>query len=447
MSLATSDESLDKLLRGTPYLGYCYSYPHKTAYRTLAPQSLCDVWHDERLDSLFLYVHLPFCEMRCGFCNLFTLSQPKRNLPERYLAAIHRQASSVASELGARIPRDGPRFSRLAFGGGTPTFLSLQQWRQLGATLTSVLGVEPQSIPVSCEASPATIDPWTEPGKLAWLRSWGVSRISLGVQSWSEADVHAMGRPQQSAQVLRALDAIREAGFPVLNLDLIYGGDGQTIDSWLHSVERALAYKPEELYLYPLYVRPLTGLGRRGKSWDDCRLEAYRAARELLVGRGYLQYSLRMFRAPLAATGASGLECPEYRCQEDGMVGLGCGARSYTRKLHYCTPYAVGQAGIRRLINQFVESTSDDLAQVRHGYALDEDEQRRRYLIISLLPAEGLSRLDYTRRFGNGPEQDWPQLESLESRGLAARRGDRWQLTARGIEWSDVIGPWLYSLA
>jgi oxygen-independent coproporphyrinogen III oxidase len=83
------------------YLGYCYSYPHKTAYRPFeAPQSLNDVWCDESKQALFLYLHIPFCEVRCGFCNLFTFSQPEQSQTELYLKAMNRQARAVRDELG-----------------------------------------------------------------------------------------------------------------------------------------------------------------------------------------------------------------------------------------------------------------------------------------------------------------------------------------------------------
>src|SRR5690606_23094326 len=115
------------------------------------------------------------------------------------------------------------------------------------------------------------------------------------------------------------------AGGWSLNVDLIYGLPGQTAGSWLDSLRRALAGGADELYLYPLYVRPLTGLALSAREWDDQRLGLYRAGRDLLRGLGWEQVSLRMFRAPRPERGLG----PVYCCQEDGMLGLGPGARSY----------------------------------------------------------------------------------------------------------------------
>src|SRR5262245_48977089 len=110
------------LLAGPPFAGYAYAYPHKSAYRPFdAPIPLRDLWAAERRDALFLYVHVPFCEMRCGFCNLFTQARPKADVADAYLAALARQVEQVRDALG------DVAFARFAVGGGTPTYLSAGQ--------------------------------------------------------------------------------------------------------------------------------------------------------------------------------------------------------------------------------------------------------------------------------------------------------------------------------
>lgn len=107
---------------GSPYTAYVYAYPHKTAYRPLPDRpALRDLWRGERKDALSLYLHIPFCEVRCGFCNLFTRIGAPDGLTGRYLDALERQATAVRDALGD----DGPvSFANAAFGGGTPTFLT-----------------------------------------------------------------------------------------------------------------------------------------------------------------------------------------------------------------------------------------------------------------------------------------------------------------------------------
>jgi oxygen-independent coproporphyrinogen III oxidase len=427
---------LAELLRQTPYTAYSYSYPHKTAYRRLSPPvPLGDVWTAERRDALFLYLHVPFCEMRCGFCNLFTTANPQAGFESAYLAALERQAVRVRAALGKAS------FARMAVGGGTPTYLSTRGLNSLFDLAEEVFGVAARRVPVSVETSPLTA---TEE-KLRLLGERGASRVSIGVQSFDEAEVRAVGRSQKTADVLRALERIRACGFPTLNVDLMYGLPGQSVASWLGSLRRALEFAPEEIYLYPLYVRPLTGLGASEKllsrAADDIRLQCYREGRALLLDTGYRQVSMRMFHAG----GAKAEGGPAYCCQTDGMVGLGCGARSYTRALHYSGEYAVGAKGVREILNEYVSRPDAAFSFADYGYALDAADQRRRFVIQSLLQVEGLSLAAYRQRFGTEAADDLPELEELPSHGLAIRDGDSLRLTEAGVEKSDLIGPWLYS--
>ncbi|MFB4311823.1 STM4012 family radical SAM protein [Actinomadura sp. GTD37] len=411
-----------------PYQGYVYAYPHKTAYRPLDPSpQLSDVWTAESLDALFLYLHVPFCEMRCGFCNLFTRTGAPEELTGAYLDALDRQATAVLDAL------DGAAFATAAFGGGTPTYLTAPELERLCDIAGRFRGFG--SIPLGVETSPAT----ATTDRLTVLAERGTTRISIGVQSFIDEEARAAVRPQKRAEVEAALDRIRAVGFPTLNIDLIYGIDGQTPATWLHSLNAALAWRPEEIYLYPLYVRPLTGLGRRAQDWDDQRLTLYGIGRDHLLAEGYEQVSMRMFRLPGdAATGT------EYCCQTDGMVGLGCGARSYTSRLHYSFEYAVGAGQVRSIIDSYVSET--DFTTARVGFALDDDEKRRRHLIQSLLQTGGVDRAAYRARFGADPLDDFTgDLASFGDRGWLDATDGTVRLTPEGLAYSDAIGPALFS--
>ena len=425
---------LGRLLQGSPYQGYAYSYPHKLTYRPLRPPvRLRRVWAEEPRDRLFLYLHVPFCEMRCGFCNLFTTLDPLRDLETAYLDALQRQAVRVREALGTAS------IARMAVGGGTPTYMSLAGLERLFDLAEELFAVDGRTAPISVETSPLT----AEPEKLRLLRERGVERVSIGIQSFVDAEVAAAGRAQKRETVDLALAGIRAAGFPVLNVDLIYGLPGQTVESWLVSLRAALRYRPEELYLYPLYVRSLTGLDRRGEEWKDVRRACYHAGRRLLLGAGYTQVSMRMFR--LRGEGEELNTAPLYCCQEDGMVGLGCGARSYTRSLHYSSEYAVGARGVREILADFLARPPEAFDVADYGFELDEEEQRRRYVIKSLLRSEGLDREAYRRRFGADVLAHLPQVAELERWELVAGENGWLRPTEFGLGWSDMIGPWLYS--
>ncbi|WP_406363119.1 STM4012 family radical SAM protein [Streptomyces sp. NBC_00715] len=426
-----------------PYQSYTYAYPHKTAYRPLTPRpALKDLWAGESRSSLSLYVHIPFCEVRCGFCNLFTRIGAPDDLGGRYLDAVRRQAVAMREALGDDEP---PRFANAAFGGGTPTFLDAGELERLCDIAEREMGADLRSIPLSVEASPST----ASADRLAVLVARGTTRLSLGVQSFVEEESRAAVRPQRRSEVEAALARIREAAVPVLNIDLIYGIDGQTAASWRVSLDAALAWRPEEIYLYPLYIRPLTGLGRHtdphraDREWDEQRLRRYREGRDHLLAHGYEQVSMRMFRRADAPPQGP----DDYACQTDGMIGLGCGARSYTSTLHYSFDYAVSMREIRGIIDDY--TATEDFSRVLHGRHVNEDEARRRHLLQSLLQAEGLTVTDYRHRFGSDPRDDFrSELDTLAARGWLMPPGDgRLCLSPEGLAHSDAIGPEFFSPA
>lgn len=424
--------SLPQLLQESPYQTYVYSYPHKTTYRTLDPPiPLADLWSTENKNALFLYIHIPFCEMRCGFCNLFTTVTSDRNFIREYVATVHRQAIQVKAALGEC------NFARLAIGGGTPTQLPLSELTAILEIAETTMGANLQQIPGSVEVSPDTVDN----DKLKLLHDRGIDRISIGVQSFIDSEVLAIARHQNRDRVLAALSLIRSYDFPTLNIDLMYGLPHQTVSSWLYSLREALQFQPEELYLYPLYVRPLTGLDKTQREWDDIRLACYREGRSLLLSEGYTQISMRMFRADRA----SSTNRPVYCCQADGMVGLGCGARSYTDSLHYSTHYAVSNPQIRNILQAFIQSSDRDFTVANYGFPLDAEDRRRRYLLLSLLSEDGLNLNDYRDRFATDPFADFPELRELLTENLAICDRQLLHLTPTGIEVSDAIGMWLFS--
>lgn len=437
---------LSDLLRLPPYQAYSYSYPHKTAYRPLQPaQPLSEVWAGERRDALFLYLHIPFCSYRCGFCNLFALARPEPAKVEAYLEQMQRQLRATSQALGEH------RFVRFALGGGTPSYLDHAQLRRLFEMVARHAAIDLRAVPAGMEVSPETVDL----EKLRLCRDHGIDRISMGIQSFSDAEVRTLVRPQQRAVVEQAIAAIREAGIATMNLDLIYGIAGQTTASFLASIDSALSHAPEEIYLYPLYVRPLTGLGRiEAKAGSragfalqpeplDERLTLYRAGRDRLLAAGYTQVSMRMFRAPHAPDVAA----PVYCCQSDGMVGIGCGARSYTSQVHYSSEYGVARRSVAEILDHYLARDEASFALADYGIRLDMDEQRRRHAIQSLLIRPGLDRAGYRQRFGSDCLDDLPQLSELFELGLAHRDGELIVLSEDGMARADTIGPWLVSAA
>lgn len=166
------------------------------------------------------------------------------------------------------------KFTSFAVGGGTPLILDEGQLEELFC-LAELFGVHPSRVFTSVETSPE----YTQKSVLRQLRARGVERLSMGVQSFNETELKKLKRRPGLGTVVGALENIVEAGFPQFNLDLIYGIEGQTVESFMRSLNTALTYRPNELFIYPLYVRPGTRIDVR--STDDIGYAIYKSAREL----------------------------------------------------------------------------------------------------------------------------------------------------------------------
>ncbi|MFC5405570.1 STM4012 family radical SAM protein [Cohnella soli] len=420
-------------LTSEPYRSYLYSYPHKTSYRTLETKlPLSELWSRELADTFFLYMHIPFCGARCGFCNLFTLPDKRANVHAEYVDALERQAEQWAPFIQHKP------IARFAIGGGTPTLLAPTQLERLFHIAQHVIGMNPERASISVETSPETVTA----ERLDILKRRKVDRISMGIQSFIEAEAEAIYRPQKPQEVERALKQLKLYSFPILNLDLIYGLPGQTHDSWLYSLDKALFYEPQEIFIYPLYTREHTIVKPEQirQSGEDQRLRLYSIARERLLAHGYTQYSMRRFAK---AEADSPKRLLDYGCHDEGMVGLGCGARSYTNAVHYSSRYSVGRAATASIIADYVAAT--DFTYADYGIVLGKDEQQRRFILKSLLHTEGLTLASYTGRFNSSALNDYPELNLLLDAELAVVQKEVLRLTAEGMMYSDAIGDWFIS--
>lgn len=411
-----------------PYRSYLYSYPHKTAYRDLHPaQSLKEMWERDQTDYYFLYMHIPFCGARCGFCNLFTLPDRRLDVHEQYIDAMQRQAEQWAPWF------KGKTFSRFAIGGGTPTLLAAPQLNRLFDIAENTMGLDPMKASISVETSPETVTA----DRMRVLKDRHVDRISMGVQSFVEEEAAAIYRPQKPRLAEEALETLMSYSFPLVNVDLIYGLPKQTVETWIYSLEKAISYAPGEIFIYPLYTRENTIIKpeQMRSAGEDIRLELYHIARQRLEAAGYKQFSMRRFARDTSFDHKTVLP---FSCQEEGMAGLGCGARSYTRDVHYASRYGVSAAATRSIIEQYVAAERYDTAD--YGFILNEAEQKRRFILKALLHREGLILHTYEERFKSNALADHPDLQTLIHLELAELQEGTLRLTTQGMAYSDAIG-------
>ena len=399
------------------YVSYMYSYPHKTAYRTLTPPVSLSPYL-ERLEGreASLYFHIPFCAHKCGYCNLFSQQCCDAERISLYLHTMRRQAEQLS------VAAQGLKFTSFAVGGGTPLILDEGQLEELFC-LAELFGVHPSRVFTSVETSPE----YTQKSVLRQLRARGVERLSMGVQSFNETELKKLKRRPGLGTVVGALENIVEAGFPQFNLDLIYGIEGQTVESFMRSLNTALTYRPNELFIYTLYVRPGTRIDVR--STDDIGYAIYKSARELLVGQGFVQTSMRRFvRRETTET--------EFSCGDEVMLSCGAGGRSYLGNLHYATPYAVRQQAIADEIDHYIRTT--DFMTAANGFLLSTEEMQIRFIIKNLMYHRGVDLVEYEKRFGEKPDRNL--FREFTDRGWIEETGRIVRLTEEGMAYSDYIG-------
>ena len=195
-----------------------------------------------------LYIHIPFCKSKCPYCDFYSVT-----------ATDHIEAFLSALDTEARLYREQfPLFDSLFLGGGTPSWLGEAQLAELMRNLRRHFTFAADS-EITIEANPDDITP----EKLRLFRELGINRLSLGVQSFDEAELRFLGRRHTARQTAAAIGLIRAAGFTNLGLDLMYGLPGQTLDAWLKTLEQALSFAPEHLSCYQLTLAPETPMGRR----------------------------------------------------------------------------------------------------------------------------------------------------------------------------------------
>lgn len=350
-----------------------------------------------------LYVHIPFCLTRCGYCDFNTYAGLDE-LKSPYVDALTREAALNSSEW------NDEEFVSVFFGGGTPTILPPEQMVRMLDDLHRLFHVFGDA-EITIEANPDTVDI----EYLAALRSAGVTRLSMGLQSFDTTVLRALERIHSPESVRRAFSAARAAGFDDVNLDLIYGANGETLDSWMNTLEQTIALGPEHVSAYALTIEPATPLGRavaagRTPAPDaDLQAEMYAAACEALGDAGHEHYEVSNWAKP-------GRRCVHNMGYWQGRpyLGLGAGAHSF-------------RAGRRwwnvRPPQQYIDVITAGARPVGGHEDLSEDERSLERLLLGL-------------RLADGVPDEWVnaiETDRFVAEGLARRLHGRVALTDRGL--------------
>jgi oxygen-independent coproporphyrinogen-3 oxidase len=276
---------------------------------------------------LGMYVHVPFCATRCGYCDFNTYTAAE--LGDAPGASRSTYAAGVLAELDLAVRVLGehaPPVSTVFFGGGTPTLLAPEQLTGILAAIDARFALAP-SVEVTTEANPDSVDA----GTLRRLRDGGVNRISFGMQSAVPHVLAVLDRTHDPERLPQVVQWARDAGFDQVSVDLIYGTPGETLGDWRRSLEAAVALRPDHVSAYALVVEPGTALARRVSRGelpdpdDDDLADKYVMADELLAAAGFDWYEISNWARDETA-----------RCRHNELYwtsgnwwGLGPGAHSH----------------------------------------------------------------------------------------------------------------------
>ncbi len=374
-----------------------------------------------------VYVHVPFCAVRCGYCdfNTYAVGEVPGATPEGYVQAALTEIELARQAMG----EDDRRVSTVFFGGGTPTLLNADALATLLARITHIWGLEPGA-EVTTEANPDSVTKES----LALLASAGFTRVSFGMQSAVPHVLATLERTHNPLNVERAVRWAREAGLGV-SVDLIYGTPGETEADWLESVEAALSLEPDHVSAYALVIEPGTRMGaqlRRGEITPvnpDLQARMYELADDAFAAAGYRWYEVSNWAKTPADQCRHNLA---YWLSQDWW-GIGPGAHSYIGE----RPGPDGSVmPARRWWNvknprAYAERLAAGLSPEQDGEELSAQEQAFETVMLRLRLAEGLPVGLVTR-----PQAAAPLIADGVLEGAEALRGTL-KLTRRGRLLAD----------
>jgi oxygen-independent coproporphyrinogen-3 oxidase len=415
-----------------------------------------------------IYIHIPFCERKCTYCN-FNTTDFFEGLAARYVGAVKEEIVWWGRRLEEQQPVSaGSAANRIKvdtiyFGGGTPSIVEAEQLASLVEACRGAFEVS-RDAEITIEINPATL----ERSKLEMWLSAGINRASVGVQSFIDRELVSLSRTHTAETARGTVAVLREGGFNNVSLDLIAGLPDQTLEDWESNLREALELRPEHLSLYLLEVKEGTQLfsqikrGQRPAPDDDLAAEMYRSMCEAAQGSGYEHYEISNFALFSGATDRFRETAEETSCfgepqsakpgknpcalAEAGLLrskhnlkywtgapfyGMGCGAHSYDGRARWVNTFKT---------EHYIEKVALSGHAIGERHELSADERAADALFMGLRLREGIDLADFRAEYEMDVLKRYAgEFPALLSSGLIELNEGRLMLTDAGRLLSNEV--------
>lgn len=357
-----------------------------------------------------LYVHIPFCVQKCLYCDFNSYTNIE--LQNEYIDALIKEIGLIREK----------NFKTIFIGGGTPTILSVSNFKRL---LESLLKYKPQEFTV--EANPGTLNM----DKLGLMKQYGVNRLSIGLQAWQNRLLKKLGRIHTIDDFLESYNNARKCGYNNINIDIMFGLPGQNMVDWKETLENVLKLKPEHISSYSLIIEegtPFYNMYDKGiisTPGEEIERDMYHYAINRFKDEGFDHYEISNFAL-------KGYECSHNLTywRDEEYIGAGAGAHSYMENKRY-----FNYSDIKDYIKAVNEGSG-----IEDENILSRDEEMSEFIFLGLRLMDGIDKSRFYQRFGIDIKEVFSKeiAESVEE-GLLIDEGNVIRLTPTGIDLSNQV--------
>ena len=373
------------------------------------------------MESLSIYVHIPFCAVKCPYCDFYSVAKSDDAITE-YMSRLQDEIAYFAERHSARY-----EVPTIFFGGGTPSYVPSKHIAQTLENLRKYFRLRADA-EITLEMNPGSC----ETAKLGDYRAMGINRISIGVQSFDNAELHFLGRVHNADEAHAAIRAVKAVGFDNFNTDFIFALPGQPLSRWKNTLQKAIAYEPPHLSAYNLTYEEGTVLAQQKKqgavrpATDTMELRMTERTIEILSSAGLAHYEISNFSKPLK-------ESRHNLAYWNGRdyLGFGAGAHSFLQGRRFSK---------KRSLRDYMATTSRDRVDILEDESLSPQRRFWELLVIGLRDLRGVNVTGLASRLGLAQDAVMhSKLEPWLQQGFLEWKNELLKLAHRGILYYDQI--------